>query len=81
MTEIQFIPNICSVMKSLCTILVLFGLLEFTNGSLIDYIACQRKFNCTENLSPADCPPGKFLDTQLTNGCCHGCRSGIGWEY
>lgn len=47
-------------------------------GSLSDYKACQRKSNCTANLTPADCPPGQFLDTHFEKSCCHGCRSGIG---
>lgn len=52
----------------------------FIECSLIDYKECQRKANCSENLTPNDCPPGEFLDTQFANLCCHGCRSGIGWD-
>lgn len=60
-------------------IIALFCGLKLIKCSLIEFKTCQLKFNCTKNLTPADCPPGKFLDTQLTNSCCHGCRTGKGW--
>ncbi|CRK99450.1 CLUMA_CG012578, isoform A [Clunio marinus] len=56
-----------------------FILIKIFSGSLVDYKACQIKYNCTTtNLNPGECPSGKFLDTRYTNNCCHGCRSGIG---
>lgn len=65
-------------MKFSWEFLAIFSLIRLIGGSLIDYKACQQKFNCTRHLTPADCPPGAFLDTQLKSGCCHGCRGGIG---
>lgn len=65
-------------MAVLWTILSLFGVIDAIASSLIDYKACQKNFNCTSTLTPDDCPPGKFLDVQITNNCCHGCRVGIG---
>lgn len=65
-------------MKKLFIVAIFCGL-KLLKGSLIEFKICQLKFNCTENLTPADCPQGQFLDPQLINGCCHGCRSGMGW--
>lgn len=65
-------------MAVLWTILSLFGFIDAIASSLIDYKACQKNFNCTSSLTPDDCPPSEFLDVQITNNCCHGCRVGIG---
>lgn len=53
-------------------------IIPFIECSLNDYKRCQRKFNCTRELKPSDCPSGQFLDVKNTNNCCHGCRKGIG---
>ena len=67
-----------TTMKFSCEFLSIFVLIGLIRGSLIDYKACQQKYNCTQHLTQADCPDGEFLDTQFKRGCCHGCRKGLG---
>ncbi|KAG5681650.1 hypothetical protein PVAND_011065 [Polypedilum vanderplanki] len=75
----QFNASVENVM--LAKIVVICAIIELslnTQLSLINYRACQKKFNCTKILKPSDCPPGQFLDINTgKGGCCHGCREGI----
>lgn len=78
MSHLVYVLQSHNAMAVLWTILSLFGFIDAIASSLIDYKACQKNFNCTSSLTPDDCPPGEFLDVQITNNCCHGCRVGIG---
>lgn len=64
-------------------LIVICLIIEFsTFASIVDYINCQKRFNCSENLQLSDCPKGKYLDVNMGKGkCCHQCRSGIGNVY
>lgn len=78
MSHLVYVLQSHNAMSVLWAILSLFGFIDAIASSLIDYKACQKNFNCTSSLTPDDCPPGEFLDVQITNNCCHGCRVGIG---
>jgi hypothetical protein len=67
------------MLSGLVLICAIIGLSLQTQLSLIDFRACQERFNCTKTLQPADCPAGQYLDVHTGDGrCCHGCRTGIG---
>lgn len=64
-------------MENFIIIVIILQLTTFSI-QLTEYEACQKLFNCTKILTQKDCPLEQFLDTKMTNDCCHGCRGGIG---